>query len=173
MQKNISSLSTDLRSIAQKTTDKISSIIPVIISTEGLSHFEESWDNQGFTDSNKVKWKRRKAPAKKKLKDGSESAALRHWREKNTGRAILVSHSTDTQGTHLKDSLKTNIKEKSVEFTTDKVYAQVHNEGGKSGRGNGFTMQQRQFMGSSDELNKKITQKIEKEMSQFFKSLNQ
>lgn len=44
----------------------------------------------------------------------------------------------------------------------DKVpYAQVHNEGGRAGRGAGFDMPQRQFMGEAEELERQLTQRID------------
>lgn len=52
----------------------------------------------------------------------------------------------------------------------DKVpYAQAHNEGGKAGREAGFAMPQRQFVGESDELEKRITQQLNSYMKKIFK----
>ncbi len=43
----------------------------------------------------------------------------------------------------------------------DKVaYAEPHNTGGRAGRGKGFNMTQRQFMGDAEELNTRIDQRI-------------
>lgn len=39
-------------------------------------------------------------------------------------------------------------------------YAQVHNEGGRAGRGAGFDMPQRQFMGEAEELEEQIGRRI-------------
>lgn len=52
----------------------------------------------------------------------------------------------------------------------DKVpYAQVHNEGGRAGRGAGFDMPQRQFMGEAEELERQLTQRINTYMRGLFK----
>lgn len=52
----------------------------------------------------------------------------------------------------------------------DKVpYAQVHNEGGRAGRGKGFDMPQRQFMGEAEELERQLTRRIETYMRGIFK----
>lgn len=40
-------------------------------------------------------------------------------------------------------------------------YAQVHNEGGRAGRGAGFDMPQRQFMGEAAELEARLTKRID------------
>ena len=52
----------------------------------------------------------------------------------------------------------------------DKVaYAQVHNEGGRAGRGAGFDMPQRRFMGQSTELEEQIDRRIQPYMQKIFK----
>lgn len=52
----------------------------------------------------------------------------------------------------------------------DKVpYAQVHNEGGRAGRGAGFDMPQRQFMGQSTELEEQIDKRIQTYLQKIFK----
>lgn len=52
----------------------------------------------------------------------------------------------------------------------DKVpYAQVHNEGGRAGRGAGFDMPQRQFMGEAEEFERQLTQRIDTYMQGLFK----
>lgn len=160
MAKNISLLPSDLQNMGKRVMEKVRELLPTIVSIEGLRHFEQSWDNQGFTNKSPSKWKPRKEP-----KHGKK-----RWGEKNAGRAILVSHQADTKGTHLKDSLREEHTEKEVIFSTDKVYAQVHNEGGHSGRGKGFTMVKRQFMGPSQALDKKIQDKLTREITKLFKS---
>lgn len=161
MEKPISELSGDLRSIAVKILDKVKTILPEVVAIEGLRHFEKSWDDQGFTNNNLVRWKKRKEPKYGK----------KRWGKKNVGRAILVGHQSDTKGTHLKDSLREEHNEKEVIFSTDKAYAQVHNEGGKAGRGKGFIMEKREFMGESQVLNDKIAAKMDREIDKLFKSL--
>lgn len=158
----------DLQRISRAVVGKIKDVLPRVVAAEGQRHFEESWDNQGFTDRNLVKWRRRKAP-KKTTKGGKVSANYAKWRTKDAGRGILISHQTDTKGTHLKDTIKTTVTKEQVIFSSDKEYAEVHNEGGKSGRGSGFTMPRRQFMGSSKVLDKKIEKKMGKQILNYLK----
>lgn len=171
MAKPITQLSGDLREMTSKIIEKVRQILPAIVSIEGLRHFEQSWDNQGFTDKSLKKWKNRKAPKHSTRKDGTENAASKRWNQKNIGRAILISNQSDTKGTHLKDSLREEHTEREVIFSTDKVYAQVHNEGGHSGRGKGFTMVKREFMGPSQALDKKIQDKLTKEITKYLDTL--
>ncbi len=159
MDKNISQLPGDLREMSKKIIEKVREILPTVVSVEGLRHFQQSWDNQGFTDHNLVKWVKRKEPKYGK----------KRWRKKNAGRAILVSNQGDTKGTHLKDSLREEHTEKEVTFLTDKPYAQVHNEGGKAGKG--FIMEKREFMGPSSKLDEKIAEKLDREITKFLNSI--
>jgi len=171
MAKKLSQLPADLRRNSTSIVKKIVEIFPDIIKVEGLNHFEESWDNQGFTDRNVKKWQKRKAPDHQTNKDGTVSKSFKKWNLKDAGRALLISHKTDTKGAHLKDSLKATKTKKQVIFSTDKEYAEPHNEGGQSGRGAGFIMPQRQFMGPSKVLDKKIEQKLTREITKFLKNL--
>jgi len=140
-----------------------------IIGVEGKNHFEASWDNQGFTDQGLKKWDSRTEPVKKFKKKGGQLKSYTRWKAKNARRAILVSHRTDTKGGHLKDTIGYRVVGTKVIFYTDKPYAQVHNEGGKAGRGMGFIMKQRQFMGRSHKLDMNIKAKLDREMDKIFK----
>lgn len=51
-----------------------------------------------------------------------------------------------------------------IVFIVDLPYAAVHNDGGRAGRGAGFDMPQRQYMGDHKELRKKQIITIEKEI---------
>jgi phage gpG-like protein len=140
-----------------------------IIGVEGLNHFQASWQKQGWEDQGVRKWESRKEPLKKFKKKGGQLASYKKWRAKNAKRAILISHRTDTAGGHLKDSISYRIAGTRVIFYTDKPYARVHNEGGKAGRGSGFVMKQRQFMGKSYRLDMNIKAKLDREMDKIFK----
>ena len=135
-----------------------------IIEAEGTTHFNDSFINQGFTDRTLAKWKTRKPPK------GLKGKALDKWEQKNKGRSILVSHTTDTKGGHLKDSISAEISGDSVLFSSDKPYAAVHNDGLQAGRAPGFTMPQRQFIGPSEALENKIIDKLTREIINIFNS---
>lgn len=138
-----------------------------IIEVEGLNHFEESFDNEGFTDSSLVKWKPRKTKDKRgrditkyRTNKVGKKGSLNSYGRKNEGRAILTGHSTG--GNKLRNSLKAKQVNSGVEFSTDKEYAEVHNEG----KGD---MPKRQFIGKSKKLDKKIIKKANKRLDKIFK----
>lgn len=51
-------------------------------------------------------------------------------------------------------------------FDSKEPYGRVHNEGLHAGRGKGFTMPRRQFMGEHPELNELIVKKLEEKLNQ-------
>lgn len=173
MIKKIKELPIDLAELNRKLLTKISEILPEVVAVEARNHFEASWDNQGFTNKVLKKWQKRQFNGKSKLKGGTGvTSAYKKFCAKDKGRAILVGHASDTKGAHLKDSIQVEKKPTQVIFSTDKVYAQVHNEGGRAGRGKGFIMPQRQFLGESEVLNAEIEKKMTKEINKFLDTLN-
>jgi len=123
-----------------------------IIKVEGLQFIHDNFDKQGFESApGKVnKWKPRKVSTNKK----------KAKKEAKASRSILVNRGNlrrtwDTE---------TNVEGPKVVFQNSLPYAQVHNEGGKAGRGTGFIMPQREMIGESAELDARIEAKIDKLM---------
>ena len=55
-----------------------------------------------------------------------------------------------------------------VKILTDVPYASVHNNGERSGRGRGFKMPKRQFIGYSGKLNRNIIAFLDKNIKKQF-----
>lgn len=138
-----------------------------IVETEALNHFQNSFVYQGFTNKSLVKWPARKIPKRKGKPITGKT--LEKWKAKNEGRALLISHASDTKGTHLANSITSELAPGKVTIVVDKPYAQVHNDGLRAGRPPGFTMPQRQFIGPSEKLGEKIQAKFEKEIDKLIK----
>lgn len=155
-----------------------------IIGIEGKKHFKKSFQDEGFTDESLDKWKPLKASTiKRKTKKNGDVAKILH-----------------DQG-HLEDSIDWNADYSAggAVFSSDRPYAQVHNEGGTitqgtrselfvrnrddknrfapgTTNGKGYTfkeraiqMPKRQFMGPSRTLEKNIVDKITKQLDKIFK----
>lgn len=122
-------------------------IIPVMVNDMGqiaLNHFNKSFRDQGFTDVSTTRWQRRK--------------------RLDEGRAILV------KSGRLRRSLRKRNKGKyAVSIISDVPYSGVHNEGLRAGRGSGFKMPKRQFVGNSTVMSNKIKQKINMRIRSVFK----
>lgn len=147
-----------LKEIARRLQQFADNDLPRIVKSEGLRFFEQSFERQGWQGTSFKPWKPRKTPKGKKAQ------------KRNKGRAILVGHRSQTQGGHLKDSLQAEVRQNEIIFSSDKEYAAVHNYGLRAGRGKGFKMPQRQFMGPSPALDKKIEKKITRSLENIFKS---
>lgn len=72
---------------------------------------------------------------------------------------------------NLRKSIQSKISGNSVVFTSQLPYAGVHNEGLRAGRGKGFIMPKRQFIGDSPEVHKTIENIIHENMDEHFKDL--
>ena len=125
--------------------EKLKNGLPVVLANEAQNFFAGSWKSQGFTDTTLKGWNPRKKETKK-----------------TEGKAILVGSGK------LRRAVQNSIREKSfskVRLVVDGgsiPYASVHNNGGHAGRGAGFEMPQRQFMGDSAELRKQQRKTIVK-----------
>ncbi|MDR1155813.1 MAG: phage virion morphogenesis protein [Bacteroidales bacterium] len=117
-----------------------------VVCVEAENFYRKTFDMEGFTDRGFRKWdnvQRKLRPARTK----SEKTLA--------GRPIL------TESGDLKKSVHAEKKPPYVIIHADREYAQVHNEGGMSGRtGRQFVMKQRQFIGKSAALNERITSGI-------------
>lgn len=80
--------------------------VPQVIGTEAVKHFKANFANEGF-DGNKWADRKTKVRLQKKILTGQGG------------------------GDHLGDSIDFKVAGKNITIYTDKVYAQIHNEGGE------------------------------------------
>ena len=142
-----------------KAFEELKKTLPVKLGASSVNFFKQSFrgSQAGFIDQGLQKWKevKRRTPGTKAYKYAKKSSRTR---------GILV------KSGELRNSIA--VKSTSFERTliaTDKKYAQVHNEGLKAGRGKGFTMPKRKFMGDSHELTKKHLKTIKKDIDSAMK----
>ena len=171
--RNMKDFAADLRQIQNNLKQFIESDMPRIVGTEAVNHFKESFDNEGFTDKRKKKWKPRAFET-----------------NKQKGKPIL--HGSGD----LEDSIDYRPEPGRVIIFSDKEYAEIMNEGGKipvtkkmrsffwamyyetqeevyrnmaMTKKKEITIPKRQFMGFSEALNKRIEKKLDKRVDQIFK----
>lgn len=132
-----------LNEISGTELNKLVKRLPGIAKKEGLQFIQDNFDSEGFETSpgNVQKW-----PARKK-RPGRASRS-------DAGRALLV------KSGNLKRSWEANSRAtgSKIHFTSDRVYAARHNQGLAG-------MPQRQMIGNSEALNKRIERKFEKELN--------
>ena len=115
-----------------------------IMGVEAVNHYKKSFRDGGFTDRTLRTWPQRKGG--------------------NDGRAVLV------KSGDLRRSIKVKRKTlKSVTIGSDLPYAPVHNDGLRAGRGRGFRMPKRQFVGASQLLTIKLKRRMNIRMKRIFK----
>ncbi len=139
---------------AQELSKLIQQDLPVIIGKMAVDHFKLNFQNEA--------WGREKWPDVKrrsKAKYGKRGRALA-TQKASVSRKIL---SGDTG--QLGRSIQYTPESGKVIIHSDLVYAAVHNYGLKAGRGAGFIMPKRQFIGDDPKLNEKVKTEIEKQIN--------
>lgn len=131
--------STYFRRLAASIKGLEQQIVRDVIAVEAERIHAENFRAEAFIDEPVDKWPARKKSDKNKAK-----------------RALLVK--TGTMKGH---ALKGRTRQGAVEFVFPLEYEKVHNEGLQAGRGKGFKMPKRQFVGESKVLTKRIQKKAE------------
>jgi phage gpG-like protein len=145
----------------RKAAEEIKGMVTVM-GVMAVNHYKKSFIDDGFTDESFVAWKKRKGGRNRRK--GSIRNASGGTRSLKIGRNVL------TKTGRLRRSLtKRNIGRYSVRIESNVPYATVHNEGLRSGRGRGFMMRKRQFVGYSGVLARKIEKKLDSKIKRIFK----
>jgi len=112
------------------------------IKSATLKHFDKAFVDEGFTDRAFWHWK----PIKRHLR-------------KPQYKDMPILQNTGRLRRNTKAFANSNQNGFKIRFTNSTKYAAVHNEGLRAGRGSGFKMPKRMFMGYSLVLDRKL-QKI-------------
>lgn len=136
-----------IREHQRRVVKDIQSFI-TIMGVEAVKHYRKSFRNQGFTDQTLSNWKPRK----------------RTERSRSGSRAILIKTGD------LRRSVRVIRKTlKGVTVGSDLPYAIVHNDGLRAGRGAGFIMPKRQFIGASMQLNRRLKRILNRKIKTTFR----
>jgi len=132
--------------------------LPAIIGHEAVKHFKASFHGESWKREKWSEVQRRKATWIRggKVIDNPTQGARRT-------RKILRGNTGD-----LGRSLQYSVETGKVTIHSDLIYAAVHNFGLRAGRGKGFIMPQRQFIGDDPELIKRIEEMINERLNQIF-----
>lgn len=124
-----------------------------VVAVEAENQFASHFRREGFEDKAFTAWQARDPKAKR-----------------NEGRSLLV----DT-GRLRRAATKGRVEGDAVRFTVPLVYANVHNSDNpaerRAGRGKGFTMPQRKFIGQSEALDRRIERKARQLLDQKLSNL--
>lgn len=141
------------------------------------NHFTKSFSDQGFTDESFESWKRRR---NKDSRRGRQFKTIKVFdtdlqEEYKFRRKLTEVRSVKNRGILIKTgALRRSLMTRRFGYLRIKIisslpYARVHNYGERAGRGKGFIMPKRQFVGYSESMNRKIVAKIDGTIKQIFK----
>lgn len=149
----------------------ISKDMPIIIGQEGVNHYQEGFDNEGFTDASLSRWKdvKRRDPSSAWYGHQSGSNANRPGKKRRKKNSITnyspaaTTRKTLSGGTReLAESIHYKVQSRSVIFFSDLPYFEVHNSG-KTAKIYGkktFMMPKRKMVGKSRVLNSRLRKMI-------------
>jgi phage gpG-like protein len=149
-----------------------------LIGNMSMQHFNQSFKLQRFNDSDSEEWrdvKRREKTDSETYKYGyggggkyKRKEGYKKGSKSDRTRPILIGKGSANLSKSLNMTEVTATTVRIETIGTAEQYADVHNEGLRSGRGQGFQMPKREFIGESELLNHKIEQKIEQELAKLF-----
>ena len=146
--------SQSIKCLAKEYKEFFDRYAPVIAGKEAVSFFKKNFQNEAW---GRTKWQEVKRRKSEKTKGAAKIRRILTGATGDLGRSIEVKETSP--GTVI---VWTN----PVAFSSKVPYGRVHNEGLKAGRGKGFMMPKRQFMGNDPELNKIIIEKLEAKLKE-------
>ncbi|HLO59044.1 MAG TPA: phage virion morphogenesis protein [Lentimicrobium sp.] len=155
MARNFKLFAGDIRRKQKEIAEYIANDAPRHVGKIAVDHFKLGFDNEGFTDATLKRWKevkRRQPPVRKGV------AGKRKILQGDTG--------------DLFSSIEFRPERRRTVIFSDKVYAQVHNEGLMAGRkGHQFQMPKRQFMGPSMVLDENIQKRFNRDIKRIMNKI--
>lgn len=145
----------NMKGMEQKARKALENAV-VEVGNTAKNFFVENFRKQGFDDKTVQRWKPRKRTTYR-----TKSGRIVN----DTTRAILVK-TGDLRRSIIRVPNRSALN---VKIQTDLIYAKVHNDGLRAGRGKGFIMPKRQFIGDSYNLNEKVKAVIVKRLDKVFK----
>ena len=146
-----------LQQIRQDLPDFFLHFVPTIIGRTAVSFFKrtfqkEAWDRQHWPEV------KRRTPGTTEFRQAARHHPSRKRRKILTGDTGDLARSISVQKA---DTHSVTIWTDPSAFSSKQPYGRVHNEGLRAGRGSGFIMPKRQFMGHSRQLDRLISHAIE------------
>ncbi len=131
--------------------------LPIICGNEAVRLFKRNFQREGFFGQPWKEVKRRQThTVSVRTKSGVRTRTVPPAKGAAGSRRILTGNTGD-----LGRSIKMKTAPAEVTIYSDVVYSAVHNDGLRAGRGRGFIMPKRQFIGDSPELQRALKAKIE------------
>jgi phage gpG-like protein len=159
----------ELKRLEKEFKNLYSTYAPKIIGNTAVKLFKQNFQDQGFFEKNGWKEvKRREDP--KNFKTITRGKNKGEKRGNAWARRPILTGKTGDLGRSIEvkeaGNGKVVIWTNPNNYGSKEPYGRVHNEGLKAGRGSGFTMPKRQFMGDHPELRKAIVTELERKLKE-------
>lgn len=135
---------------------------PIIVGNIAVRLFKENFQNEGFfgekwqeVKRRQATWKRNGKTVKNPITGARRMRPILTGDTGDLGRSIEVKEAANSRAV-----IWTNPDA----FTSREPYGKVHNEGLRAGRGAGFTMPRRQFIGQHEKLMQAITDGLQNKL---------
>lgn len=146
---------------AEEIAKSAGRVMPIKAGRIAKDHFQNNFLLSGFVNDGLHEWTPSKRLGEKDEKGNTVTKATN---------GVKGKYKTLMSGrNHLYNSIEYRLDDSGVVIENRVPYAAVHNDGLKAGRGKGFTMPQRQFIGESEELTAQIEDMIEDELTKILK----
>jgi phage gpG-like protein len=151
-----------LKTLEKEFKEYYDKYAPRIAANTAVKMFKENFQNEGFFGE---KWKevQRRQPGTKAYKAVQKKHPADNSRKILSGRTGDLGRSIEVQTA--KDGLVV-VWANPAAMQSKAPYGRVHNEGLKAGRGGGFIMPRRQFMGEHPKLNKELSEKLQQKLNE-------
>lgn len=156
----------EIERLQRISPDFMARIAPLVAANTAVAEFKNNFRTESFDG---VKWK------EVQRRDGHSPAyryAARHHPARTT-RNILTGDTGDLgRSIEVKEvgEGRATVWTSPQEFGSKEPYGAVHNEGLKAGRGTGFIMPRRRFMGDTPGLREKTVKELGKALDRLFKN---
>ena len=160
-----------IKTIEKEFKELYNRYAPTIAGKAAVRLFKENFQKEGFFGEKWQEVKRRQSETSRNFKTVKRGAGKGEVRAKNAwARRKILTGETGDLGSSIKCKVLKNgtalVYTDQNAFDSKEPYGRVHNEGLHAGRGSGFTMPKRQFMGNHPTLRKAIVEEIERKLKE-------
>jgi len=165
----MSNLPNDMNQLAKDIANELENVIPRMIGKTGQDYFEDSFMSESWDGKPWENVERRK-PDSHWYGFQYKAGGKRNFSNAATTRKILTG-STGELGDSIRHRVAHGARGAEVVWSTDKVYAEIQNEGGdiKVFGKHAATITRRQFIGFSYELDKQFEEIIKSRIEKAFR----
>ncbi|MDR1345954.1 MAG: phage virion morphogenesis protein [Bacteroidales bacterium] len=161
-----------LKALSIQFNDYFNEMAPAIVGSVAVEYYKgrfdaQGWDGQGWPRAKRLTNPKNYHIITKGARKGQEVALPKAGNPLTLVGTGLLRHSIEVKESNSEHVV---IWTNPSSFESTEPYGRVHNEGLRAGRGAGFIMPKRQFMGYTEELGDMIMERLEEELQKAIKN---